>query len=133
MVLSIISLLMTVGVYGLVAAIVKIDDLGFLLMKRSSVWIRRLGRALVASTPHLMKLLSIVGTAAMFLVGGGILVHNVELLHAAEAWVRALPGGEWLALIVKPGFGAMAGALTFPMVSAGSRAAAAISGFGSSR
>jgi len=132
-VLSIISLVMTIGVYGLVAGIVKIDDLGLLLMKRSNRGIQRLGRALVASTPHLMKGLSIVGTAAMFLVGGGILVHNIEILHAAEAWVRQLPAGDWLALAVKPGFGVMAGLLSIPMVSGASKAVAAISGFGSSR
>ncbi|WP_147652759.1 DUF808 domain-containing protein [Vulcaniibacterium gelatinicum] len=85
-VLVAISLLMTVGVYGLVAGIVKLDDLGLLLagngreggMARTK---RALGKAILRTAPYLMKLLSIAGTAAMFLVGGGILVHGIAALH----------------------------------------------------
>jgi hypothetical protein len=70
-----ISLLMTVGVYGLVAGIVKLDDAGLRLSKGSG-GSRAVGRAILAMSPWLMRLLSIAGTAAMFLVGGGILVHG---------------------------------------------------------
>jgi uncharacterized protein len=82
-VLVLISVLMTVGVYSLVAGIVKLDDIGLHLMRKpgASGFSMALGRALVKYTPYLMKLLSIVGTAAMFLVGGGIIVHNWPWLH----------------------------------------------------
>ncbi|CBV41303.2 DUF808 domain-containing protein [Halomonas elongata] len=75
-----IGLLMTVGVYGLVAGIVKLDDLGFYLDERGGS-LAVIGRGLVNGAPYLMKLLSVVGTLAMFLVGGGILNHGVPALH----------------------------------------------------
>jgi predicted DNA repair protein MutK len=80
-VLVLLSVLFTVGVYGLVAGIVKIDDAGLYLSQKASSGARALGRMLLALAPRLMKLLSIVGTAAMFMVGGGIVSHNWELLH----------------------------------------------------
>jgi predicted DNA repair protein MutK len=80
-VLVIIALVMTLGVYGLVAAIVKIDDAGLYLSQQSGGFARGLGRMLLAAAPRLMKLLTIVGTAAMFMVGGGIIGHNWEPLH----------------------------------------------------
>ncbi|MDF4327175.1 DUF808 domain-containing protein [Vibrio parahaemolyticus] len=83
LVVSLIAVIMTIGVYGLVAGIVKLDDLGFYLEIRSkgNGWMAKVGSALVAFAPKLMKLLTIVGTAAMFLVGGGIVVHNVPAIH----------------------------------------------------
>ncbi|WP_293372223.1 DUF808 domain-containing protein [Nevskia sp.] len=80
-VLTGISIIMTVGVYGLVAGIVKLDDAGLYLSTRGSGAQRAFGRGLLLAAPMLMKTLSVVGTAAMFLVGGGILVHGI-------------PGGE---------------------------------------
>jgi predicted DNA repair protein MutK len=80
-VLILIAVIMTVGVYGLVAGIVKIDDAGLYLTKKSSGFAQGFGRMLLALAPRLMKFLSIVGTAAMFMVGGGIVAHNWELLH----------------------------------------------------
>ncbi len=76
-----ISALMTIGVYGLVAAIVKIDDAGLWLQSKASAVAKAVGRGLLAGAPLLMKFLSIAGTAAMFLVGGSIFVHNVPVLH----------------------------------------------------
>ncbi|MGL6290304.1 MAG: DUF808 domain-containing protein [Silanimonas sp.] len=76
-----ISALMTIGVYGLVAAIVKIDDAGLWLQSKASAAAQAVGRGLLAGAPLLMKFLSIAGTAAMFLVGGSIFVHNVPVLH----------------------------------------------------
>ncbi len=82
-VLAGIALVMTVGVYGVVAGIVKLDDLGLWLSRREGGAARALGRGILAAAPWLMKLLSIAGTAAMFLVGGGILVHGLPWLHHA--------------------------------------------------
>lgn len=81
MVLSVIAILMTVGVYGFVAMIVKIDDLGLYLTHQASSFKQSIGRGLLAFAPKLMKTLTIVGTIAMFLVGGGIISHGVPLLH----------------------------------------------------
>jgi len=85
-VVSLLALAITVGVYGLVAGIVKLDDAGLYLLRKSvsgnfnSIQ-RTAGRSLLIIAPLLMKTLSIVGTAAMFLVGGGILVHSIPVLH----------------------------------------------------
>ncbi len=80
-VLSVIAIAMTIGVYGLVALIVKIDDMGLYLTEKTSSLQQKLGHGLLAFAPILMKTLSIVGTLAMFLVGGGIINHAVPLLH----------------------------------------------------
>ncbi len=86
-----ISLLMTVGVYGLVAGIVKLDDAGLYLSSQAARWQQSLGRGILLAAPWLMKSLSVLGTAAMFLVGGGILVHGVPMLgHALEAFAAPL-------------------------------------------
>ena len=81
--LSAIALLMTIGVYGLVACIVKLDDLGLYLTQRPGVS-RMMGSGILRAAPLLMKTLSVLGTAAMFLVGGGILVHGV---HPLNEWI----------------------------------------------
>jgi uncharacterized protein len=97
-----ISLLMTVGVYGLVAGIVKLDDAGLALNQRrgEGAWARAqrsLGAALLLGAPWLMKGLSVAGTAAMFLVGGGILAHGIAPLHhAVQAWAAASGAWGWL-------------------------------------
>ena len=97
-VLVAISVLMTVGVYGLVAGIVKLDDLGLYLHRQAAAWQQALGRGILAFAPWLMKALSVLGTAAMFLVGGGILVHGVPAVgHAIEAWAAGL--GAWGSLL----------------------------------
>lgn len=81
-VLSGIGLIMTLGVYGLVAGIVKMDDLGLYLLRKPALLARSLGRGLLLAAPLLMKALTVVGTAAMFMVGGGILTHAVPGAHA---------------------------------------------------
>ncbi len=86
-VVSVIALIMTVGVYGFVAGVVKLDDAGLYLSQRSSVILSATGRAILSVAPYLMKGLSIVGTIAMFLVGGGILAHG---LPGFEAWLHNL-------------------------------------------
>ncbi len=100
-----ISLLMTVGVYGLVAGIVKLDDLGLYLSRQASAAKQAVGRGILAAAPWLMKALSVAGTAAMFLVGGGILTHGIAPLHhAIESAAKAVAA--------TPGVGGLLGALT---------------------
>lgn len=82
-VLAGIGLIMTVGVYGFVAAIVKMDDLGLYLLQKGSGLAQVIGKGLLLAAPKLMKTLTVVGTAAMFLVGGGILTHGIPSLHHA--------------------------------------------------
>ncbi|MDQ7101383.1 MULTISPECIES: DUF808 domain-containing protein [unclassified Serratia (in: enterobacteria)] len=76
-----IALVMTLGVYGIVAGIVKLDDLGLYLSRKGSVLARAVGGGIVRAAPYLMKTLSIVGTVAMFMVGGGILTHGLPPVH----------------------------------------------------
>ena len=90
--LSTIAILMTVGVYGLVALIVKLDDMGVHLLNKPDTSSQAIGRALLAFAPKLMKFLSFAGTLAMFLVGGGILVHGIDILHHQAEDLAALSG-----------------------------------------
>lgn len=92
-VLCAIAVIMTVGVYGLVAGIVKLDDAGLYLSKQASAALRWLGQGLLRLAPLLMKTLSFAGTAAMFLVGGGILMHGIPAMHhVTEAVALAAAG-----------------------------------------
>ncbi len=114
-VLAGVALIMTVGVYGLVAGIVKIDDAGLHLSRQSGSGTQALGRGLLRAAPILMKVLSVAGTAAMFLVGGGILVHGLPFLHHL---LEGLPlGFVWDGLV-----GVVAGALVLAGVTAVQRA-----------
>ena len=100
-VLVTIAILMTVGVYGLVAAIVKLDDAGLYLCRRPGRMQRALGAGILRTAPWLMKFLSIAGTAAMFLVGGGILVHGMPALHhLVEAAAEVVPAFDEVAAFV---------------------------------
>jgi uncharacterized protein len=110
LVLTTVAVLMTVGVYGLVAAIVKLDDLGLALSKRTGA-LRAIGRGILFVAPYLMKSLSILGTAAMFLVGGDILTHGIPPLHH---FLESLP---WLAgTAAGAGIGIVAGAVILGIV-----------------
>ena len=137
-VLSGIALIMTVGVYGLVAGIVKLDDLGVYLLARSARspggarTSRAIGTAILQTAPYLMKVLSVAGTAAMFLVGGGILTHG---LPGAHAWIEHFAHGTAALPVVGPLLAALvpslldalagivAGALILAIVSLVKRAA----------
>ena len=118
-VLSGIALIMTVGVYGLVAGIVKLDDAGLALSQRANAAARALGRAILWLAPWLMKLLSIVGTAAMFLVGGGIIVHGWPWLHhLVQQWMaQAAPLGWLVELLVNATTGLAVGAVAVAVLS----------------
>jgi predicted DNA repair protein MutK len=118
-VLVAIAVAMTIGVYGLVAGIVKLDDAGLALSKAASGGLQALGRAILVAAPWLMKALSVAGTAAMFLVGGGILVHGVPALqHTIVALTAGLAGGLQLLLgtLADAAVGIVAGALVLGAV-----------------
>ncbi len=92
LVLSILAIGITVGIYGLVAGIVKIDDLGLHMMEKEGEFTQKVGKVLFTAAPKLMKFLSIAGTLAMFLVGGGILVHGINFLHHEVEDIAHLTG-----------------------------------------
>ena len=108
-VLAVIAIVMTVGVYGFVAMIVKIDDLGLYLANQASSFKQSIGRALLAFAPKLMKTLTVVGTIAMFLVGGGIINHAIPLFHH---WTE--DAVDYMELI--PSVGNIVGAVTPTMI-----------------
>jgi len=112
-VLSGIGLLMTVGVYGIVAGIVKMDDAGVYLLQKPGALARGIGRGLLLAAPKLMKSLAVIGTAVMFMVGGGILTHGIPPVHHAIAEAAAASGvvGGVVALALDVLFGVAAGAL----------------------
>lgn len=119
LVLATISIIMTVGVYGLVAAIVKLDDLGLFLSKKTGV-LMRLGEMLLAIAPYMMKTLSVVGTAAMFMVGGAILVHGIpggeDTIHHLS---QAMSGNGFVAGTVTYLFSGVMGLLAGALLVAG--------------
>ena len=137
-----IAMLMTVGVYGLVAGIVKLDDWGLYLSRKSGAGSldklkRGLGKYVLLTAPYFMKGLSIAGTAAMFMVGGGILVHGLpraeEIIHALAHNVALFPiVGRRLETIapvlLDAAFGLLVGAVVLVVVSFGARGRAAIGG-----
>lgn len=117
-----VAIIMTVGVYGFVALIVKLDDMGAHLLRKQQGMLlgaqHLLGRGLLATAPKLMKLLAVLGTAAMFLVGGGILAHGLPFIHglthgfgAAGALVAGLGN-----MVVNMLLGVVAGAVVLVVV-----------------
>ncbi|HWP17642.1 MAG TPA: DUF808 domain-containing protein [Burkholderiaceae bacterium] len=123
-----IAALMTVGVYGLVAGIVKLDDLGLYLSQRPAAALAGLGRGILALAPYLMKALSIAGTVAMFLVGGGIVAHALPVVHhAIEGITTSVTGTTqgWapslVSAIANGVFGVLAGAAVLVLVQLGKR------------
>ncbi len=125
-----IATLMTVGVYGLVAGIVKLDDAGLWLSRQANALQRALGRGILRVAPMMMKTLSVLGTAAMFLVGGGILTHGIPGMHgyierSAHA-SGALPAVGDLAEALTPmaldgAVGVVAGAIILALVTLAKR------------
>jgi predicted DNA repair protein MutK len=118
-----IAALMTVGVYGVVAAIIKMDDLGLALTRRPRAFTRRVGRWILAFAPEFMKFLSIAGTIAMFLVGGGIVVHGIPALHHLQETIEAAVGGGLVGTLAGTLFagliGVVLGALVVAIIEGG--------------
>ena len=108
-VLALIAVVMTIGVYGLVAGIVKLDDAGLYLSRKASSLLRGLGNLLLSAAPWLMKSLSVIGTAAMFMVGGGILTHGIPAAHHLIEQLAASAAGQ-------PALGAVLSVLTAPLL-----------------
>ncbi|MDI3223400.1 DUF808 domain-containing protein [Klebsiella michiganensis] len=125
LILSGIALLVTVGIYGLVGIIVKLDDMGYWLVEKTSSLAQWTGKALLAIAPRLMKVLSIVGTLAMFLVGGGIVVHGIAPLHHA---IENLAHGQngVIASLLPTGANLVLGFIIGAIVLAGVKAIAAL-------
>jgi uncharacterized protein len=130
LVLSGIALIMTIGVYGLVAGIVKLDDLGLLLSQKAGALVKSIGNGILFVAPWLMKALSVVGTAAMFMVGGGILTHGFGAVHHAilssAEFTLALPYigsvlGGLVPTLLDALFGILAGAVILGVVTIASR------------
>jgi predicted DNA repair protein MutK len=116
-----VAVAMTVGVYGIVAGIVKIDDLGLYMSRKSGSAVRAIGNLLLAGAPLLMKALSVIGTVAMFMVGGGIIGHAFEPLHhLAQSAAHAVAGtpvlGGVLAAVTPTLIDAVAGVLVGAVV-----------------
>lgn len=118
-VLSGIAIVMTIGVYGLVAGIVKLDDLGLWLTQKPGQAARSIGGAILRAAPYMMKSLSVIGTAAMFMVGGGILTHGVPVVHHWIETVSQSTGGlAWLMpTLLNAVAGIIAGAVVLAVVS----------------
>jgi predicted DNA repair protein MutK len=121
-----IALIMTIGVYGLVAGIVKLDDAGLALKRGDGGdgWARfkrSVGAGILHSAPYLMKFLSIAGTAAMFLVGGGILVHAVAPLHHFIEPYTHGTAGTLASMLFNAAIGILAGAIVLLVVKLVSR------------
>lgn len=119
-VMSGIAIVMTVGVYGLVAGIVKLDDLGLWLTQKPGQMAKKIGGGILSAAPYMMKTLSVVGTAAMFLVGGGILTHGVPVLHDWIESVGAAAGSAGFAvpMLLNGVAGIIAGAVVLAVVTA---------------
>ncbi|NJJ58814.1 MULTISPECIES: DUF808 domain-containing protein [unclassified Pseudomonas] len=122
-VLSGIAIVMTIGVYGLVAGIVKLDDLGLWLTQKPGQVARSIGGGILRTAPYMMKSLSVIGTAAMFMVGGGILTHGVPVVHHwVETVSQSVGGVAWLMpTLLNAGVGIIAGAAVLVVVSLVSR------------
>ncbi|WP_141063721.1 DUF808 domain-containing protein [Pseudomonas lactucae] len=118
-VLSGIAIVMTAGVYGLVAGIVKLDDLGLWLTQKPGQVARSVGGGILRAAPYMMKSLSVIGTAAMFMVGGGILTHGVPVVHHwIETVSQSVGGLAWLMpTVLNAVAGIIAGAVVLAVVS----------------
>ncbi|KXI23368.1 DUF808 domain-containing protein [Photobacterium sanguinicancri] len=114
-VVSLIAIVMTIGVYGLVAGIVKLDDAGFYLVANSKTgsFKNTFGQGLVQLAPHLMRALGVIGTIAMFLVGGGIIMHSIPQSHDwLHTLISMLPDSTLITVLLSSVVNGMVGVLS---------------------
>ncbi|MDZ7818582.1 MAG: DUF808 family protein [Aliarcobacter sp.] len=102
-VLALVGILTTVFVYGIVALIIKLDDIGFYLQEKKSTISKTIGNAFVNSMPYIIKTIGILGTIAMLAVGGGIVAHETHMLKSLEEILKAIPFGGFLSEIILGG------------------------------
>ena len=112
-VLILVGVLTTVFVYGIVALIIKLDDIGFYLQEKKSAIAKTIGTAFVKAMPYIIKTIGIVGTIAMLAVGGGIIVHETHMLQAFDETIKAIPLGGFISDII---IGAIVGFITAKIV-----------------
>ena len=102
-VLALVGILTTVFVYGIVAFIIKLDDIGFYLQEKKSEVLKTIGTGFVNAMPYIIKIIGVVGTVAMLAVGGGIIVHETHMLHAFDETIKSIPLGGFLSEIIVGG------------------------------
>lgn len=94
--LTVMAIFFTVLVYGLVALIVRLDDMGFWLEKKKSAICKKVGHFMIISVPYLMRLLSEIGLIAMCTVGGGLILHGI---HSLDTWLKAISPDGWMGIL----------------------------------
>ena len=112
-VLALVGILTTVFVYGIVALIIKLDDIGFYLQEKKSTLLKAIGTAFVNAMPYIIKTIGIVGTIAMLAVGGGIIVHETHMLQSFDGIIKSIPLGGFLSEII---IGGIVGYITVKIV-----------------
>ena len=112
-VLALVGILTTVFVYGIVAFIIKLDDIGFYLQEKKSEVLKTIGTGFVNAMPYIIKIIGVVGTVAMLAVGGGIIVHETHMLHAFDETIKSIPLGGFLCDII---IGGIVGFITVKVV-----------------
>lgn len=100
MVLISVGILTTVLVYGIVALIIKLDDIGFYLQEKKSIALQKIGDGFVKSMPYIIKTIGVLGTIAMLAVGGGIIAHETHILQSLENIIKAIPLGGFFSEII---------------------------------
>ena len=94
------GIISTIFVYGIVALIIKLDDIGFYLQEKKSETSKAIGTLFVKSMPYIIKVIGVVGTIAMLAVGGGIIVHETHMLHSFDNIIKSIPMGGFLSEII---------------------------------
>jgi predicted DNA repair protein MutK len=112
-VLVLVGVLTTIFVYGIVALIIKLDDIGFYLQEKRSLALQTIGTGFVKSMPYIIKTIGVVGTIAMLAVGGGIIVHETHMLKSFDETIKAIPLGGFLSEII---IGTIVGFITVKVV-----------------
>ena len=100
MVLISVGILTTVLVYGIVALIIKLDDIGFYLQEKKSIALQKIGDGFVKSMPYIIKTIGVLGTIAMLAVGGGIIAHETHILQSLENIIKTIPLGGFFSEII---------------------------------